>query len=137
MLPWLARKDHAVAAPRSQQPLYVLSQRGPLSFDVDEEGMLQASPAGGGLASAFGTIAEQRPLHWIAVAVSDADRLAASQGESIRTGQTDLHLVSLPPTVERLHYWAFANPLLWLIQHGLADRLVRPRSWRAIARAWN
>ncbi|HEY3118165.1 MAG TPA: trehalose-6-phosphate synthase, partial [Chloroflexota bacterium] len=137
MLSWRARKDPAAPASRNERPLYVLSQRGPLSFDVDEEGMLQASPAGGGLASAFGTIAELRPLHWIAVAVSDADRLAASQNESIRTGQTELHLVALPPAVERLHYWAFANPLLWLIQHGLSDRLVRPRSWRAIARAWS
>ena len=118
------------------RPVFVLSQRGPLAFGADTSGTLSACPAGGGLASAFGTLSKKRPFRWIAAAVSPQDRLAAHAPRSWQTGLTQVSLVDLPPAVSRLHYARFSNPLLWLLQHDLPDRLIAPRSPGEIEQAW-
>ncbi|MHB8618758.1 MAG: alpha,alpha-trehalose-phosphate synthase (UDP-forming) [Chloroflexota bacterium] len=117
-------------------PLVVVSQRSPLSFSINRHGMLRSQAASGGLASALGAIAQKRPVHWIAAAMSDGDRLAARRSAAWPMGPGRVRLVDLPPEVQRQHYSAFANPLLWLVQHGLTNRLIAPRSTAAIHHAW-
>lgn len=67
-------------------PLVVLSQRGPLSFSLDNAGGLAAQPSTGGLANALGGLAQRRPVRWVAAAISDGDRLAARQAEALQFG---------------------------------------------------
>jgi trehalose 6-phosphate synthase len=118
------------------QAVYVLSQRGPIAFK-DDGGKLELEPASGGLATAFSSLTRRRPVHWIAAAVSEADQRAVRVRPVWQSGMTQVHLVGMPETVSRLHYSSFTNPLLWLLQHGLGDRLIAPRLELDIERAWH
>jgi trehalose 6-phosphate synthase len=116
--------------------IFVLSERGPFSFSLDRSGRLVQKTAGGGLASALGPLARQRPFCWFAATVSDGDRVAAQRTGGWAAGASRVHLVHVPRSVHALHYNAFANPLLWLIQHELADLITYPASPTEIERAW-
>ena len=123
-------------SPVKEMPLVVLSQRGPLSFSVDDTGGLAAQPSTGGLANALRGLAQRRPVRWVAAAISEADRLAARQGEALPFGAAEVRLVELPEAVHQKHYATFANPLLWYLQHGLPVHNLRARSGDAVERAW-
>ncbi|HEY3115218.1 MAG TPA: trehalose-6-phosphate synthase [Chloroflexota bacterium] len=139
----LTHDDHA--SPR----LYVLSQRGPLTFDFGDPNQsqnsataqgsgraLRASPASGGLATALGALSRSERFCWVAAAMSEGDQAVAKGGVAWPIGPSELRMVSLPRPVLQTHQCGFANPLLWLLQHGLSDRLIWPRSEEAILDAW-
>ena len=136
LLPGKYEQPHADGTEACSE-LVVVSQRGPLQFSLDPEAGLQVEPSAGGLASALGTLANQRPMRWVAAAMTEADRVAAKRSRVWRHGETELQLVALPPAVEDLHYGCFANPLLWFVQHNIAERIERPRTPEVIWQAWN
>lgn len=102
----------------------VVSQRGPLAFDVGAGGAPVPKPAPGGLATTIGAAAMGEPLIWIAAPHSPAD--AAAAPKTWLYGQAAVRLVPLPadPGSED---GGLANPVLWFLQHGLADSL---EPWR-------
>ncbi len=73
--------------------LFVVSNRGPVSFDLDASapGGLVASRGAGGLVTALGELGRHAPVTWIASAISDGDRAAgralrAMEGRGRRSG---------------------------------------------------
>jgi trehalose 6-phosphate synthase len=124
-------------SPAGAEPLVVVSQRGPVTLEVGDDARLRAHPGSGGLASALGALAQGRPIRWVAAARSPADHLVARRAFPWRHGTADVWFVDLPAHVQQQHYAAFANPLLWFVQHNLADRLLDLRHTPAILRAWN
>ncbi|MGI8758634.1 MAG: trehalose-6-phosphate synthase, partial [Acidimicrobiales bacterium] len=54
--------------------LVIVSNRGPLSFSIADDGALQARRGGGGLVSALGPAVAGTGATWIAGALSGADR---------------------------------------------------------------
>lgn len=115
--------------------LHVLSQRGPLTFHM-EDGVLRFNQSGGGLSTAVGALARTRNVRWVASAHTEADRLAGRSPNGWKAGQAEVHLVDLPASVEQLHCQGFANPVLWFLQHGLGNHVIWPRTADAIAHAW-
>lgn len=115
--------------------LLVASNRGPVSFTLDERGRPKVVGSAGGLASALQPLFEGRPATWVACAMSDADRLAADAGLMDDRG-FELVMVQPDPGVYRMAYDVVANSTLWYLHHNLFDLARRPRFDRTWATAW-
>ncbi len=111
--------------------LAVVSNRGPVSFGYGEGGELVARRAAGGLASTLGPGVELHGALWLASAVSDTDRAAATAGIVEAEGFRLRSLVTDPDEYHR-YYDVVANGTLWFLHHGLWDLARRPvfdRQW--------
>ena len=62
-------------------PLVVVSNRGPISFHFDDDGVPVAGRAGGGLASTLGAGVRGSGAVWVAAAMNEADRAAAKKAD--------------------------------------------------------
>ena len=116
--------------------LLVLSNRGPLSFKQDADGQLVARRAPGGLATTLGPGVEKHEAVWVAAAISDADRAAASAGVVEAEGFRLRSLV-IEPDRYRMYYDVITNQTLWFLHHGLWDHPRRPRFDRKWWQAWD
>jgi trehalose 6-phosphate synthase len=123
-----------VAAVPSEHPVVIVSNRGPVSFGLDD-GELVTRRAGGGLATALGGAVAGTGATWIAGALSDADREAASRGTVDAEG---FRLRSLVLDLDdyRSYYDVISNQTLWFLHHGLWDSTRRPRFDRPWREAW-
>jgi trehalose 6-phosphate synthase len=116
--------------------LAVASNRGPVTFVYDRSGALLARRAGGGLASTLGPGVQRHGALWLAAAVSDADREAATAGVDDAAGFRFRSLLFGAEQYRR-YYDVIANGTLWFLHHGLWDLPRRPlfdRPWWA---AWD
>jgi trehalose 6-phosphate synthase len=114
----------------------VVSNRGPLNFALDDDGGLVTKKAAGGLVNALVPALGGREALWLAGAITDADRLAASSGRLDRDG-IEVRLLDIADSDYRAYYDVVANSTLWYLHHGLFDRPRRPvidRRWRE---AWD
>jgi trehalose 6-phosphate synthase len=113
-----------------RRPLIVVSNRGPVTYDRDEQGVRIERRGGGGLVTALRGLREEHDVTWIASASTDEDRVVAAEGGS------EVVLVAHEPSAYDAYYNVIANPLLWFVQHslwGLADAPVIDRATHA---AW-
>jgi trehalose 6-phosphate synthase len=109
----------------SQHALYLVSNRGPVTFGPGGE----VKRGTGGLVTALTGLASHREVVWIASAMSDEDVERAEQagGRPFEienpTGGSSYHvrLVASDPAAYERFYSVFANPMLWFIQHYLWD----------------
>ncbi len=111
--------------------LVVVSNRGPVSF-VRESGNLVATRGGGGLVSSLAPLVEGTGATWIAAAMTEADRDAASDGV-IDVEGFRLRTLAIDADDYRMAYDVIANGTLWFLYHGLFDAPRRPvfdRRWR-------
>lgn len=115
------------------RPVVLASNRGPISFSMDEGGELQTRRGGGGLIAVVGGALAGSDATWIAAALSDADRTAASRGVIEAEGYR-VHTI----VVEDLpaYYDVISNSTLWFLHHGLFDAPRRPRFDRPWRAAW-
>jgi trehalose 6-phosphate synthase len=109
-------------------PLVLVSNRGPATFERDEDsGELIARRGGGGLVTALTGLVNHRDALWVASAMSEADAEASREhgggafecdveGTSYR-----VRLVESDPDAYDAFYNVIANPMLWFIQHYLWD----------------
>jgi trehalose 6-phosphate synthase len=114
----------------------VVSNRGPISFAVDDSGALTTRRGGGGLVSTFGSALYGTGAMWFAGALSDADRLAAAKGAVDAEGYR-VELLALDPDLYRGYYDVICNGTLWFVHHGLWDVPRRPRFDRHWWPAWD
>ncbi|HEY1538110.1 MAG TPA: trehalose-6-phosphate synthase [Solirubrobacteraceae bacterium] len=105
-------------------PLVLVSNRGPVTFDVDGS----FTRGGGGLVTALTGLASHRDAVWIASAMTDGDvRQAADSGakpfevQTADGGEYHVRLVASDPDAYDRFYNVVANPMLWFIQHYLWD----------------
>jgi trehalose 6-phosphate synthase len=124
------------------EPLILLSNRGPVMFDRDEEGNVVTKRGGGGLVTALTGLLRKRDALWIASAMTDADVEASmrngGRGFEVELDETryQVRLVASEPDAYDRFYNVIANPLLWFIQHYLWDlsnvpdiRLLEREAW--------
>ena len=104
--------------------LIMASNRGPLEHVIDEKGHIRRKDAAGGVAVALASVARHEPVTWIASAASEADKAVAILGRHVRIGrESSLKLINLPDCAYHAYYESFCNPILWFVQHSLADLL--------------
>jgi trehalose 6-phosphate synthase len=108
-----------------QAGLVIVSNRGPLSFSLDEGGRPVPAGSSGGLAAALHPLVEDSGATWVACAMSDADRRAAAEGLMTERGLT-LVTVEPEPDTYRMAYDVVSNSTLWNCHHHLFDLAHRP-----------
>jgi trehalose 6-phosphate synthase len=104
-------------------PLVLVSNRGPVTFDVDGS----FTRGTGGLVTALTGLATHREAVWIASAMTEGD-VRKSRERGGRTfaidtpsGEIKVCLVVSEPDAYDRFYNVVANPMLWFIQHYLWD----------------
>jgi trehalose 6-phosphate synthase len=105
-------------------PLVLVSNRGPVSFDVNGS----FTRGGGGLVTALTGLASHRDAVWIASAMTDGDVKKAQESEGrpfeVQTpggGEYHVRLVTSDAEPYDRFYNVVSNPMLWFIQHYLWD----------------
>ena len=116
-------------------PEVVVSNRGPLSFRLDDDGRPVATGTGGGLAGTLHPLLAGTGSTWVSASMNEADRLAAAEGLMAEDGLR-LVMVAPEPDVYRMAYDVVSNATLWFCHHHLFDLPRRPRFDRHWREAW-
>ncbi|HET7857497.1 MAG TPA: trehalose-6-phosphate synthase [Gaiellaceae bacterium] len=127
----------------ARRKLIVVSNRGPVSYDRDEEGNRILRRGGGGLVTALRSFVAHHDVTWIASAMSDEDRAVAAEAgdrpieEVARDGSPyRLRLVAHDEAVYDWFYNVVSNPTLWFLQHHLWALAYAPDIDRGLHHAW-
>ncbi|MGI5119958.1 alpha,alpha-trehalose-phosphate synthase (UDP-forming) [Marinactinospora thermotolerans] len=113
--------------------ILVASNRGPVSFSVDDDGSLRFRRGGGGLVSGLSSVAGDADTLWVCAALSDADRKAVSESPEGRIDQAGFDLggarvrmIDIPAATFANAYNSVANSTLWFVHHMLYDTPNKP-----------
>ena len=116
--------------------LVVVANRGP-TVRIDQSGALQIGPSAGGLAPSFYRALQGTGARWVAAALSDAEREAATRGVPRElAGGIDLSFVAFDQEVFAAAYNVIANGTLWFLFHEMFDAPRRPLFDRYWHDAW-
>ncbi|HZD79798.1 MAG TPA: trehalose-6-phosphate synthase [Actinomycetota bacterium] len=123
-------------------PLIVASNRGPVTFERDEEGELVPRRGSGGLVTALlGALQEAKGL-WVATAMSDGDReMTARSNGHVDMGEFGnsyrLRYLEIDPDDYDAYYNQISNGLLWFVHHYLWDTVRSPTFDERTEQAWS
>jgi trehalose 6-phosphate synthase len=112
------------------QRIILVSNRGPIDYEFDEDEMPIAQRGAGGVVSGLVSAVGKRPATWIALAMNDADRaVARARGKATipdapELANIALRLVDVPAATYDRYYEGISNRILWFAQH----YLLRPTS---------
>ncbi len=126
----------------AERDVVLVSNRGPVSFTLADNGTLTSRRGSGGLVSGLGPLVAGTDTLWVAAAMSEGDRLAAAATEPDGTdGVIDaegfrLRLVDVDPATFAMAYDVVCNATLWFVHHGLFDASRRPLFDRRVGEAW-
>jgi trehalose 6-phosphate synthase len=122
---------------RPANRLLMVSNRGPLTHILGEDGDIRAQSTDGGVATALSAIAESTDVDWVACAAGEADVRMARRGQRVRLGGgSRLSYVAPQAEAYNLFYNTLCNPLLWFLQHGLWDEVAMPNPGARAMHAW-
>jgi trehalose 6-phosphate synthase len=110
-----------------ERPIVIVSNRGPVSFHLNETDEPQAWRGAGGLVSALGPMARDTATTWVAAAMTPGDRVVAERGVTTAEGFR-VRLLDFDEDTWRSHYDTVCNEALWFAHHGLFDPVYDP-SW--------
>ena len=124
------------------RPLILVSNRGPVTFDRDEEDRLVTKRGGGGLVTALTGLLRRRDALWIASAMTPEEVEASHEhggggfGVELDEASYRVKLVASDGDAYDRFYNVIANPLLWFIQHYLWDLSNVPDIRESEREAW-
>jgi trehalose 6-phosphate synthase len=135
---------------KSQQPIHaqrliIATNRGPVEFYHSQDGTLKSRRGSGGVVTALIDSASRMEVTWVAMAMTDGDRVAAREAEQHNNGvirsplkgqKMLLRYVSIPKMAYRKHYEQISNQLLWFIQHYMYDPTEDISTAQKIQDAW-
>ncbi|MDX3530420.1 trehalose-6-phosphate synthase [Streptomyces sp. ID05-39B] len=110
----------------------VASNRGPVSYQVREDGSLHAKRGGGGLVSGLSAIGPDAGALWVCSALTDGDREAVRRG----IGEDGVRMLAVPADVHADAYNGIANSVLWFIHHLLYQTPLEPVFDAEFRRQW-
>ena len=121
------------------------SNRGPLSFRLDDDGSLHAGRGGGGLVAGLSSGTEGV---WVCAALTEGDRRAAAAAPDGVLGlpedmphdslgaATSVRMLILDPVTFARAYGTVANSTLWFLHHMLFEAAREPSFDQRFARDW-
>ena len=111
----------------SDRPIVIVSNRGPVSFELDATSAdgVSARRGAGGLVSGLGPLISGTDSVWIAAAMTDGERRVAERGVTEAEGFR-VRLVDVEPATWVDHYDRVCNEALWFAHHGLFDPVYDP-----------
>ncbi|MFD9395830.1 trehalose-6-phosphate synthase [Streptomyces sp. NPDC060000] len=110
----------------------VASNRGPVSYELGEDGSLHAKRGGGGLVSGLSAIGPDAGALWVCSALSEGDREAVRRG----VGEEGVRMLAVPADVHADAYNGIANSVLWFIHHLLYQTPLEPAFDAEFRRQW-
>jgi trehalose 6-phosphate synthase len=131
-----------MSATSSDRRVLIASNRGPVSFTMDDDGRLTPRRGGGGLVSGLSSVAGQADVLWVCAALSDADRAAVRSCGGGRlsvdglAGGSAVHMLDIPPATFQRAYNGVANSTLWFVHHMLYDTPNQPQFGLTFDREW-
>ncbi|MER6787587.1 trehalose-6-phosphate synthase [Streptomyces sp. NPDC000658] len=120
------------SAARGTAQVLVASNRGPVSYEVGEDGSLHAKRGGGGLVSGLSAIGPDVGALWVCSALSDGDREAVARG----VGEEGVRMLPVPADVHADAYNGIANSVLWFVHHLLYQTPLEPVFDAEFRRQW-
>ncbi|MFE6159863.1 trehalose-6-phosphate synthase [Streptomyces sp. NPDC056486] len=109
--------EHAAAQ------VLVASNRGPVTYSLEENGELTAKRGGGGLVSGLSAIGDSAgDSLWVCAALGDGDREAVRRG----VGEPGVRMLDIDPQVHADAYNGIANSVLWFVHHMLYQTPLEP-----------
>jgi trehalose 6-phosphate synthase len=121
-----------MAASFGAAQVLVASNRGPVSYEVREDGSLRAKRGGGGLVSGLSAIGPDTGALWVCSALSDGDREAVRRG----VGEDGVRMLDIPADVHADAYNGIANSVLWFVHHMLYQTPLEPVFDAEFRRQW-
>lgn len=119
----------------AERAVLIVSNRGPVSFQVGEGDGLVARRGAGGLVSGLAPLVIGTDTTWIAAAMSAGDRIAADRGVVEAEGFR-VRSLALDPDDYAMAYDVVCNATLWFLHHGLFELARRPRFDLRFREAW-
>jgi trehalose 6-phosphate synthase len=116
----------------SEQAAQVLvaSNRGPVSYTLRDDGVLESRRGGGGLVSGLSAIGPDTDAVWVCAALGDGDREAVRRTggrlDTDDTGGQRVRMLGIPPDVYADAYNGIANSTLWFVHHLLYQTPLEP-----------
>ncbi|MEU3731273.1 trehalose-6-phosphate synthase [Streptomyces sp. NPDC033538] len=110
----------------------VASNRGPVSYEVRDDGSLHAKRGGGGLVSGLSAIGPDAGALWVCSALGDGDREAVRRG----VGEDGVRMLDVPADVHADAYNGIANSVLWFVHHMLYQTPLEPVFDAEFRRQW-
>ncbi|MFF9770566.1 trehalose-6-phosphate synthase [Streptomyces sp. NPDC014636] len=127
------------AAEKAQ--VLVASNRGPVSYQVREDGSLHARRGGGGLVSGLSAIGSDADSVWVCAALGDGDRAAVRRADggllpAGDTGGQRVRMLDIDAAVHAEAYNGIANSVLWFVHHMLYQTPLEPVFDAEFRRQW-
>jgi trehalose 6-phosphate synthase len=122
--------------------LIVVSNRGPVSYAV-ENGERVAKRGAGGLVTALGGVLAHHEVTWVASGISEEDKAVAGEaGGAFEETTADgsryrMRFVMHDEDAYDRYYNVVSNPVLWFVQHYLWDLALMPTVDRGLEGAWD
>jgi trehalose 6-phosphate synthase len=124
--------------------LVVASNRGPVQFEIDDDGNLSAGRGAGGMVAALGPALAGQGGTWVAAAISEGDRVAARRVQrsgrrrriDLPQGPVQLRSLVTDPREYQNYYNRVSNRTIWFLQHYLFDVPRHPRFDASFRTAW-
>ncbi|MFF3289345.1 trehalose-6-phosphate synthase [Streptomyces sp. NPDC003023] len=112
--------------------ILVASNRGPVSYALNDDGELDARRGGGGLVSGLSAIGSDAQSLWVCAALGDGDREAVRRG----VGEPGVRMLDIDATVHADAYNGVANSVLWFVHHMLYQTPLEPAFGQEFRRQW-
>jgi trehalose 6-phosphate synthase len=126
----------------NERPVIVAANRGPVTFERDENDALVARRGAGGLVTALLGALQQAGGLWVAAAMSEGDREMAAKGDGGRIDMAEfgasyrVRYLDIEPDVYDGYYNNISNRVLWFMHHYLWDTVRSPSFGAAAREAW-
>ncbi|KAB2973411.1 trehalose-6-phosphate synthase [Streptomyces sp. SS1-1] len=121
-----------MASSQTAAKVLVASNRGPVSYEVRDDGSLHSKRGGGGMVSGLSAIGPDAGALWVCSALSDGDREAVRRG----AGEDGVLMLDIPADVHADAYNGIANSVLWFVHHMLYQTPVEPVFDAEFRRQW-
>jgi trehalose 6-phosphate synthase len=123
--------------------IIMVSNRGPVEFQVGKDGHLQARKGSGAVVTAFTQLLQEFELSWVANAMGDGDRTASNVFGSkaipspLLNQKGQVKFVVTPRRTYHKFYNIVCNPLLWFLQHNMWSAPYTPNIDSTVSDAWS
>ncbi|MCX4434786.1 MULTISPECIES: alpha,alpha-trehalose-phosphate synthase (UDP-forming) [Streptomyces] len=121
-----------MASTQGAHNILVASNRGPVTYEVQEDGSLRAKRGGGGLVSGLSAIGPDAGALWVCSALGDGDREAVRRG----IAEDGVRMLDIDADVHADAYNGIANSVLWFVHHMLYQTPLEPVFDAEFRRQW-
>jgi trehalose 6-phosphate synthase len=125
--------------------LIIATNRGPVEYYLSQDKTLKYRRGAGGMVTALIDTGNRMEVTWVAMAMTEGDRIALKAAQQQHTGllssplrgqKMQLRYVAISKPAYRKHYEGISNQVLWFLQHYLFNPNEDSAVTRRIQDAW-